>query len=67
MWTVVFPHACLALAVQYLRPLSGSLIRPSRQQCEHANFIFMLRLAPALFDPFDLPPPPPEDSWRQEN
>lgn len=38
---------------------------PSRQHCAHANFIFKLRLVPALLAPFNLLPLPPEDSWKR--
>lgn len=68
------PHLCRALAVQYLRFLSGSLTWPSLQHWPHTNFIFRLRgrplpapnpptgltpLPPMQSPPTPTPPPPP--------
>lgn len=62
---IILTHMCLALALQYLRALSGSLIRRSRQHCAQANFIFMPRLFPT--PPPGLLPPPPEDNYLKCN
>lgn len=65
------PHLCRALAVQYLRFLSGSLTCPSLQHWPHTNFIFRLsgRPLPAIapnpptpIPPTGLTPPPPMPS-----
>lgn len=52
-------HLCLALAVQYLRFLSGSFTWPSRQHWPHTNFIFKLRGRPRpAAAPSPTTPPP---------
>ena len=55
----------LALAVQYLRALSGSLTRPSRQHWAHANFIlrfgFRLRSTPTPLVLLIAPPTAPNE------
>lgn len=58
-WTLADTHLCLALAVQYLRFLSGSFTWPSRQHCPHTNFIFKLRGRPLpAAAPSPTTPPP---------
>lgn len=65
------PHLCRALAVQYLRFLSGSFTCPSLQHWPHTNFIFRLRgrplpatapNPPTPTPPTGLTPPPPMPS-----
>lgn len=55
------PYLCRALAVQFLRFLSGSLTCPSRQHWPQTNFIFRLRGRPLPAPPTSPPtgPTPP--------
>lgn len=52
-------YLCRALAVQYLRFLSGSLTWPSRQHWPQTNFIFRLRGRPLPAPPTSPPTPTP--------